>query len=55
MKGGERKMKRFWVHFVGTKNGKWINAKSMKRAKELFAEVEGVLVSPYIVASKKQT
>ena len=44
----------FWVYFINNpENGKWIEAANAKSAKALFAIKEGVVMSSYIVSSKK--
>ena len=45
-------MNDYYVYFVGTRNGQNIKAETAKEAKRKFAELEGVPVSNYIVASK---
>ena len=44
---------RYWVYFIGTLNGSWIEAADMASAKALFAMQQGVAMSCYIRASKK--
>lgn len=44
---------RFWVYFVGTYNGAWIEAADMASAKALFAMRQGIPMSSYIKASRK--
>jgi hypothetical protein len=44
---------RFWVYFVGTYNGAWIEAADMAGAKAIFAMRQGVPMSGYIKASRK--
>lgn len=44
---------KFWVYFVGTNNGAWIEALNMSSAKEIFAIRQGIAMSSYIKASKK--
>ena len=44
---------KFWVYFVGTRNGAWIEAANMSSAKQLFAMRQGIAFSSYIKASKK--
>lgn len=44
----------FWVSFVQNKEtGRWISAANAKSAKYFFSVAEGVVVSGYIVSSKK--
>lgn len=43
----------YWVYFIGTTNGAWIQASTMKQAKEIFAAMEGVSSLAYIKASKE--
>jgi len=44
----------YWVYFIGTSNGAWIQAPTMKQAKEIFASMEGVNSLSYIKASKER-
>jgi hypothetical protein len=44
----------FYVYFLGTNNGKWINAETMKDAKWIYALENGLNSITYIGA-KKQT
>jgi hypothetical protein len=44
---------RFWVYFVGTRNGRWIEAENMKSAKWILAIAEGLKSIGYIRSSKK--
>ena len=44
----------FWVYFIGTRNGRWIEAANMKSAKAIFAAQEGIAVGSYICASRKK-
>jgi hypothetical protein len=43
---------RYWIYFTGTRNGEYIEAKTMKEAKEIFAKRNGVKVNSYITGSK---
>lgn len=43
---------RFYVSFVGSTDGEWIEAASMKSAKIIFASKRGVRMSSYVVASR---
>lgn len=44
----------FYVYFAGNSNNKTaIQAKTRKQAIELFAALNNVLVSPYIMTSRK--
>jgi heptaprenylglyceryl phosphate synthase len=44
----------FWISFINNRiNGKWIEAANAKSAKAIFAIKEGVVMSSYIVSSKK--
>lgn len=43
----------FYVRFVGTRNGEWIEAANIETAKYLFARKHGIEVTSYIVASRK--
>lgn len=46
-------MQVYWVYWVGTTTGAWVQAPTMKAAKALFATLHGVALSSYIVASRK--
>tara|TARA_A100001201_G_scaffold99881_1_gene85976 strand:- start:1550 stop:1708 length:159 start_codon:yes stop_codon:yes gene_type:complete len=35
-------MQQYWIYFQGTSNGAVINAKTMKQAKFIFAESQGI-------------
>lgn len=43
---------RYWIYFTGTRNGEYIEAKTMKEAKEKFAKKHGVKLNSYISGSK---
>ena len=43
---------RYWVYFVGTSNGEWVTAATMKSAKWIFALKHGLHALTYIRASK---
>ena len=45
---------KFWVYFVGTRNGEWIEAANMKSAKWIFAKKNNLKSLAYIVASRKK-
>jgi hypothetical protein len=45
---------KFWVYFVGTRNGEWVEAANMRSAKWIFAFKHGLNDLTYIVASRKQ-
>lgn len=44
----------YWVAFIQNREkGRWVEAANLKTAKFLFAQQENVVMSGYIVASKK--
>ncbi len=40
---------RFYIYFLGTRNGEWIEAENMKAAKWIFALKNGLKSLAYIV------
>jgi len=42
----------YWIYFVGTSNGKFINAENMNSAKWIFAFENGLTSLSYIRGSK---
>jgi hypothetical protein len=46
-------MTRYWVYFIGTRNGEHIVAPTMHAAKMLFAEKHGIISLAYVKASKR--
>lgn len=43
---------RYWVKFIGTRNGEWIEAENMLSAKWIFALKNDLKSLSYITASK---
>ena len=43
----------YWVSFVGTRHGEFIDAKTMKEAKAKFAKHEGVSPSSSYIKARK--
>jgi hypothetical protein len=48
-------LKVYLIGFIGTDDFRKVRATSLKEAKSLFAQENGITVSPYIVAHKWNT
>jgi hypothetical protein len=46
---------KFYVYFLGTRNGEWIEAENMKSAKWIFALKNGLKTLAYVAAKKGET
>ena len=44
--------RKWFIYFVGTRNGAWIEAENMKSAKVIFALSQGVPLTSYIRATR---
>lgn len=44
---------KYWIYFMGTSNGKWIEAENIKSAKWIFAIENNLNSIGYIAGSRK--